>query len=387
MDTNMKTIEIGKNIQQIQRDKAFIPHPFPPKEGIDWDLGLLKKADEATRLLGKLDGITRLLPDADFFLLMYLRKDAASSSQIEGTQATMIDAIEAEAKIRTNMPQDVDDILHYIQALNYGMKRMQVDEFPVTLRFIRELHAKLMDQARATHFSNPGEFRTSQNWIGGTRPDNARFVPPSVPEMHNALNDLEKYIYTKDSTLILIKAALIHAQFETIHPFLDGNGRTGRMLITFYLWKEGYLEKPVLFLSSFFKRHQELYYEKLLGYQKHGIVEDWVDFFLEGVMEIAQEAIEIVGKITRLRETDMIKIQKLGKRASESASQILPMLYAQPVVNVALVQKWTGFTRAGAQTVINRFIKMGILFSKHKDKRYGQSYFYNKYIDIFVERT
>lgn len=381
----MKRIELGKNIAQTQGFKAFVPHPFPPKEGFDWDTQLLKKTDQATRLLGKLDGVTKLLPDADFFLLMYLRKDAASSSQIEGTQATMIDAIEAEAKVNTNIPKDVDDILHYIKALNYGMKRMVDDDFPVSLRFVRELHSKLMDQARATHFSDPGEFRKSQNWIGGTRPDNARFVPPPVPEMHRALDDLERFMHADDATLTLIKAALIHAQFETIHPFLDGNGRTGRMLITFYLWKEGFLEKPVLFLSSFFKKHQELYYEKLLGYQKHGAVGDWTGFFLEGVIEVANEAIEMVDKITALREKDMARVQKLGKRSAESAALMLPKLYGQPVVNVALVQKWTGFTRAGAQTVINRFIEMGILSPKDIDKKYGQSYIYKKYIDIFAD--
>ena len=381
----MKRIELGKNIAQTRGFKSFIPHPFPPKEGFDWDSQLLKKTDQATRLLGKLDGITKLLPDADFFLLMYLRKDAASSSQIEGTQATMIDAIEAEAKVNTNIPKDVDDILHYIKALNYGMKRMVDDDFPVSLRFVRELHSKLMDRARATHFSDPGEFRKSQNWVGGTRPDNARFVPPPVAEMHRALDDLERFMHADDATLTLIKAALIHAQFETIHPFLDGNGRTGRMLITFYLWKEGFLEKPVLFLSFFFKKHQELYYEKLLGYQKHGAVDDWVGFFLEGVIEVANEAIEMVDKITALREKDMASVQKLGKRSAESAALMLPKLYGQPVVNVALVQKWTGFTRAGAQTVINRFMEMGILSPKDIDKKYGQSYIYKKYIDIFAD--
>ncbi len=381
----MKTVELGKNIQQKEGFKAFIPHPFPPKEGFHFEASLLKKADQATRLLGKLDGITKLLPDADFFLLMYLRKDAASSSQIEGTQATLIDAIEAEAKVSANAPEDVDDILHYIKALNYGMKRMTEDRFPVSLRFVRELHEKLMDQARATHFSDPGEFRKSQNWIGGTRPDNARFVPPPIPEMNKALDDLEKFMHADDSTLTLIKAALVHAQFETIHPFLDGNGRTGRMLITFYLWKEEFLEKPVLFLSSFFRKHQSLYYERLLGYQKNGEVSDWVDFFLEGVIEVANEAIAIVGKITSLREKDMIKVQTLGKRASESAALVLPKLYGQPIVNVARVQEWTGFTRAGAQTVIDRFIKMGILSRKNKDIKYGQSYLYKKYIQIFSD--
>ncbi len=380
----MQRIEIGQFKAQTGGFKAFIPHPFPPKEGFDFDQETLKKNNEATRLLGKLDGITKLLPDSDFFLLMYLRKDAASSSQIEGTRATMIDAIAAEAKIDTKIPDDVDDILHYIKALNYGIKRMKADDFPMVLRFIRELHKQLMCKARTTHFSDPGEFRKSQNWIGGTRPDNASFVPPPVDEMHCALHDLEKFIHTSDDIPIVIKAGLIHAQFETIHPFLDGNGRTGRMLIIFYLWKEGYLGKPVLFLSSFFKKHQKLYYEKLLGYH-NGNITSWVDFFLEGVTEIANEAIETVDHITVLREKDLLKIQALSKRASESAALVLPKLYAQPIVTTRVVQKWTGFTRAGAQTVIDRFIKMRILTPKSKGKKYGQSYMYKDYIDIFTD--
>lgn len=382
----MTKVEIGRNIQQKAGFKAFIPNPFPSKGGFSFDPKILKKNDQATRLLGKLDGITKLLPDADFFLLMYLRKDAASSSQIEGTRATMVDAIEAEAKVNADVPEDVSDILHYIKALNYGMSRIIINNFPVSLRFIRELHGKLMNQARASHFSDPGEFRRSQNWIGGTRPDNARFVPPPVDEMKNSLADLEKYIYSNDSTLTLIKAGIIHAQFETIHPFLDGNGRTGRMLITFYLWKEGFLERPVLFLSSYFKKHQQVYYEKLFGYH-NGQVADWVDFFLDGVIEIANEAIEIVSKITQLREQDRQKIQKLGTRAAESATTILPNLYGQPIVNVPIIQKWTGFTRAGAQRVIDRFILMEILVPKDQDKKYGQSYVYKKYLEIFNTKT
>ncbi|WKZ24583.1 MAG: Fic family protein [Patescibacteria group bacterium] len=382
----MPKVEIGRNIQQKEGFKAFIPNPFPPKNGYDFNPKILKKNNEATRLLGKLDGITKLLPDADFFLLMYLKKDATSSSQIEGTGATMIDAIEAEVKVNENIPEDVDDILHYIKALNYGIKRITTDNFPMALRFVRELHGKLMQKARATHFSDPGEFRKSQNWIGGTRPDNARFVPPPVNEMQRALNDLELFFNKEDSTPTVIKAGIIHAQFETIHPFLDGNGRTGRMLITFYLWKEGFLEKPVLFLSSYFKRHQKIYYEKLSSYQsEEAEVSDWVEFFLDGVIEIANEAIDIVGKITTLREEDMRKIQTLGKRASESAMAVLPKLYGQPIINNVIIQKWTGFTRAGAQTVIDRFINKGILIPKDKDKKYGQSYVYKKYIDIFID--
>ncbi len=241
---------------------------------------------------------------------MYVRKDAASSSQIEGTKATLVDAIEAEVKTNASIPSDVDDILHYIHALNYGMKRVREDGFPVSLRLMRELHRELIEKARVTQFSDPGEFRKSQNWIGGSRPDNASFVPPPVEEMHRALADLEKFIHNEDNIPAVIKAGLVHAQFETIHPFLDGNGRTGRMLVTFCLWKSGALQNPVLFLSSYFKRHQRLYYQRLTAYHD-GEVDRWLDFFLDGVIEIANEAIVMVDKITSLREKDMAKIQTL----------------------------------------------------------------------------
>lgn len=379
----MAKVKIGEFKQQKEGFKAFIPALFPPKSGFEFSRTIEKKNDTAIRLLGKLDGITQLLPDMDFFIFMYIRKDAASSSQIEGTQATMIDAIEAEAKIDTDLPEDVDDILHYIKALNYGLKRLQ--NFPFALRFFRELHRELTKGARKTHFANPGEFRKTQNWIGGTRPDNAHFVPPPVVDMQRALGDLEKFINTASDLLLLIKAGLAHAQFETIHPFLDGNGRTGRMLITFYLWKEKLLERPVLFLSSYFKRHQKIYYERLDRYH-NGDVEAWIDFFLDGVAEIAQEAVGTVLDITKLHQQDTLKIQTLSKRASESAAQVLPHLYQMPIVNVARVKEWTGFTRAGVQKIIDRFIKLGILSDRNPKKTYDKSYIYKKYIDIFSEK-
>jgi len=376
---------IGEYKQQPTGYRAFIPYSFPPKEGFLFDTKIIKKNSGATQLLGKLDGVTKNLPDSDFFLLMYLNKDAASSSQIEGTRATMIDAIEAKTGNITNIPEDVDDILHYIKALHYGIRRVTTDDFPMSLRFMKELHKELMNKARATHFSDSGEFRRSQNWIGGTRPDNARFVPPPIGEMNRALSDFELFLHAKDDVPPVIKSGILHAQFETIHPFLDGNGRTGRMLINFFLWKEEYLEKPVLFLSSYFKKHQELYYEKLLGYH-NGKVQDWIDFFLDGVIEISQEAIDIVDKIIKLRECDILKISTLGKRAAESAALILPRLYGQPVVNTNVLQEWTGFSRQGVQVLIERFKEMGILSDKDKDKTYGQSYIYREYVNIFNEK-
>jgi Fic family protein len=342
---------------------------------------IIKKDTRASRLLGKLDGITQLLPDVDFFISMYVRKDATASSQIEGTKATMVDALEADVKMESGLPPDVDDILHYITALNYGRKRLE--EFPFSLRFMREIHKKLMEKGRKTHFSDPGNFRQSQNWINGKGPSDAEFVPPPVETMHKALQDFENFLHSIDTIPPLIKAAIIHAQFETIHPFLDGNGRTGRMLVTFYLWKEGLLEKPVLYLSSYFKKYKKVYYQRLTDYRENR-EEKWIDFFLDGVIETSESAINTVREITILREQDITKISKLNKTSSESAMKILPRLFAQPIVTVGTIQEWAGFsTRTGAQKLIDRFSELGILQIKDESVKYGRKYVYRKYLNIF----
>ncbi len=373
-------MNIGHHIKQPQGYEAFIPAPFPPKEETSFSKKIIQKASQATLLLGKLDGITQLLPDVDFFLFMYLCKDAASSSQIEGTRATMIDAIEAVSKTSENLPADVDDISHYIQALNYGLERLK--DFPLSLRVIKEVHKELMVDARASHYSDPGNFRTSQNWISGTSPKDALFVPPPPHEMIRAMGDLEKFFHTKDDILPIIKAGMIHAQFETIHPFLDGNGRTGRMLITLFLWLEKLLDRPVLFLSSYFKKHQKTYYARLEDYHSNK-AENWIDFFLAGIIDTAQEAIETVKKITTLREKDMKKIHALGRPAAKSTALILSELYKLPIVNIANIQKWTKYTRQGAQKAIDRFVDLGILELKDEHKTYGRSFVYRRYVDIF----
>ena len=371
---------LGTHQKQIGGYSAFIPYPFPPKEVLSLMSSIHKKTDEAMLVLGKLDGITQLLPDVDFFLLMYIRKDASSSSQIEGTQATMIDAISVESATSSHHPDDVSDILHYIKALNYG--REYLDKLPLSLRSIRKIHKQLMEDGRKSHHADPGNFRTSQNWIGGTSPDNALFVPPPTHEMMNALKDLEAFIHSDNQYSSITKAGLIHAQFETIHPFLDGNGRTGRLLITLYLEMLGILEKPVLFLSSYFQKHQQVYYQKLQWYHD-GQVNEWLEFFLDGIIDTANHAIQTVSQITHLREQDIQKISSLGKTAAQSASEILPKLYALPIVNVAKIQEWTGFTRQGAQKVIDRFVDLGILELKDEEKKYGRSYIYREYVTIF----
>lgn len=340
------------------------------------------KHSAAMLALGKLDGVTRLLPDKDFFILMFIRKDAASSSQIEGTNATMMEAIEAETAERsTDLPDDVDDILHYISALNHGIERLS--DLPIGTRLIKETHKHLMTGARTTHYSKPGEFRTSQNWISGTSPANAKFVPPPVYEMGGAISDLEKFINADVQVLPLIKVGLIHAQFETIHPFTDGNGRTGRMLVTLYLTQSKLLELPVLYLSSFFKEHQERYYEVLRSYHSdRGNPNEWLDFFLEGVEATANSAIEVCQKITELRLKDMQKANKLGKSSAESTLKMLQNLYSLPVVGLAEVMNWTGYSKQGAYNVIDRLIKLGILVPRGS-REYAQKYEYKEYLDIF----
>ena len=300
----MKNIKICKKIRQSGDYTASIPQSFPVNELFDIPQKLLNKATRAERLVGKLDGITQTLPDIEFFLRMFAYKDATSSSQIEGTKATMSDALELSAGIDIGK-NDADDIIFYIKALDYGLGRIK--NFPLSLRFVRELHGKLMKGARSTHFSDPGEFRKSQNWIGGLTIKEASFIPPPPEEMKKALSELENFFYDEESTLPIIQIAYIHAQFETIHPFLDGNGRTGRMLITFLLAQKGLVENSVLFLSAFFRKHKKLYYKNLSAYHD-GDVFEWLDFFLEGVIKTAEDGIDVSKKIRIIRDEDMEKI-------------------------------------------------------------------------------
>jgi len=380
--TNVNKPKIGRYIEQKEGFRAFTPFDFPPKGGFDISAKLYKKHEEAIRLVGKLDGITRLLPDKDFFISMFIVKDATYSSQIEGTKATMQDAVAAPVTEEKNRKtSDVDDIEHYIKAANYGVERIK--DFPISLRFIKELHEKLMTSARATQHAYPGEFRTSQNWIGGKTPVDASFVPPSVSDMHKSLNDLEKFIHAKDDYPSLVKVGLLHAQFETIHPFTDGNGRTGRMLIAMYIHHAKLLELPVLYLSSYFKKYQKLYYQKLQAYHdEESEVDGWLEFFLEGISEIANSGIETCTKITALRDRDFTKMQKLGKKSAASTLEIVRNLFSQPIVGVAEIIKWTKFTAPGAYNVIERLKDLEIL-EPLGDADYDKKYIYADYYEIF----
>jgi Fic family protein len=380
--TNVNKPKIGRYIQQKEGYKSFTPFDFPPKGGFEISPKLYKKHEEAIRLVGKLDGITRLLPDKDFFISMFVVKDATYSSQIEGTKATLQDAVAAPVTEEKNRKSaDVDDIEHYIKAANYGVERTK--EFPISLRFIRELHEKLMVGARATQHAYPGEFRRTQNWIGGKTPADASFVPPAPYDMTKSLDDLEKFIHAKDDYPSLVKVGLLHAQFETIHPFTDGNGRTGRMLIAMYIHHAKLLELPVLYLSNYFKKYQKLYYQKLQAYHDEDAdIDGWLDFFLEGVAEIADSGILTCTQITALRDRDFAKMQKLGKKSAESTLEIVRKLFNQPIVGVAEIMKWTGFTAPGAYNVIERLKSLKIL-EPLGDADYDQKYIYADYYEIF----
>lgn len=354
------------------------------KKGFTISSHTYKKHEEAIRLVGKLDGITRLLPDKDFFLYMFVKTDATYSSQIEGTKATLQDAVAAPVtEERFRLHPDVDDIIHYVDALNYGIKRTET--LPISLRLIREIHERLMVGARATQHAYPGQFRQSQNWIGGKTPADASFVPPPVSEMQESLGDLEKFMHADDEYPTLVKAGLLHAQFETIHPFTDGNGRTGRMLIAMFLHHVGVLDLPVLYLSGYFKKHQKLYYQKLQSYHdEEGDVEGWLNFFLEGIAEVASSGVETCTAITALRERDFAKMQKLGRRSATSTLEVVRKLFGQPIVGVAEIIAWTGFTPKGAYQMIDRLQELHIL-EPLGDADYGQKYIYADYFNIFDE--
>lgn len=375
-------VTIGKYVQQKTGYKAFIPEKFPPV-GISLnEPQIIKLLANANLQLGKLDGLTKLLPDIDFFIFMYINKEAAYSSQVEGTRAKLTDALQAEVERTPDLPKDVDDILHYIKAMNEGLNRL--DKLPLSLRLIKEVHATLLTKARSSINPYPGEFRKSQNWIMGTNPADARFVPPPPEYVMEAMGDLEKFFYSNEDLPILIKAGLIHSQFETIHPFLDGNGRTGRLLITFYLCQQKILERPVLYLSEHFKKHRDLYFSMLDEYRKGNII-SWLDFFLKGIVRVAGEAIETSNKVIELREKDLHKVSELG-RASKNAIVLLKNLYRIPIINVRKIEEVADLSREAANQLVDRFVKLGILVPKDKGKKYGRLFVYKDYLNLFEEK-
>jgi len=372
-------IQIGKYVKQKGNYNAFIPDKFPPKKFSYNEHKIIMPLSEANLFLGKLDGLTKLLPDIDFFIFMYINKEAAYSSQVEGTKANLTDALQAEVERTPELPDDVEDILHYIQAMNKGLERL--NNFPLSLRLIKEVHATLLTGTRSSTSPQPGEFRHSQNWVMGTNLNDARFVPPPPQYLLPAMGELEKFFYSHKNIPTLIKAALIHSQFETIHPFIDGNGRTGRLLITFYLCNQNVLERPVLYLSEYLKKNRNKYFSLLDEYRK-GNISEWLVFFLEGVIQICEKAIETSNKIIDLREKNLQKMSSLG-RASKNAMALLKHLYKLPIVNVKKVEEATGLSREAANRLVKRFCKEGILSQKNQNVKYGRLFVYQDYLTLF----
>ncbi|MBN1271915.1 MAG: Fic family protein [Candidatus Aminicenantes bacterium] len=372
-------IQIGKYVKQKGNYYAFVPETFPPK-GIAYnEPNVVKLLADANLLLGKLDGLTKLIPDIDFFIFMYMNKEAAFSSQVEGTKANLTDALQAEVERTPDLPNDVDDILHYIKAMNMGLERL--NSLPLSLRLIKEVHATLLTGKRNSTSSQPGEFRNSQNWVMGTNLNDARFVPPPPQYVLSSMGELEKFLYSHSNIPALLKAALMHSQFETIHPFLDGNGRTGRLLITLYLCHQNVLERPVLYFSEYLKKHRNKYFLLLDDYRK-GNVSAWLEFFLEGVIQICSKAIETSNKIVDLREKNIQKISSLG-RAGKNAMVLLKHLYKLPIVNVKKVEEATGLSREAANRLVKRFCKEGILMQKDQNVTYGRLFVYRDYLSLF----
>lgn len=369
---------IGNFVQQSKGFRAFVPATFPSEKIINWNNDLICLLSQADQAIGHLNAIDQLVPDVDFFIFMYVKKEATFSSQIEGTQATFIDIIRAEAKLSDNIPSDVDEIRNYIRAMNYGIERLKT--FPLSLRLIREIHERLLYGVRGQH-KTPGEFRTSQNWVGGPSIETATFIPPPLHELARCLSELEKFMHTQ-TLPILIRTGLIHAQFETIHPFLDGNGRVGRLLTTFYLYKEGVLLRPLLYLSVFFKRHRQNYYDRLNNYRSGG-VEDWLKFFLEGIRTVSLEAVDTAKKITNLREKHVELVSKFGRNAN-TALILLNKLYTFPIVDTQLVSKLTGLSKVPTLSLISKFVLGGILHEITGKER-NRQFVYKEYLRQFSD--
>lgn len=363
---------------------SFIPHPLPPK---DFSLSqthfdLLEKANRA---LGKLDGLSQLLPNVSLFIYWYVRKEAVLSSQIEGTQSSLSDLLLYEEKEAPSVPlEDVEEVSQYVAAVTFGLKRLN-DGFPMSLRLIKEIHEVLLSTGRGSTKS-PGEFRRSQNWIGGTRPGNARFVPPPPENLLDLLSDLEKFLHDiPERTPTLIKAALAHVQFETIHPFLDGNGRLGRLLIILILCAENAIAAPTLYLSLFFKRHREIYYELLQTVRTEGKWEEWLEFFLEGVQVTAEEAVNSATKILKVFAEDRRKIEDLSRTATTSL-RIHELLQKKPIISVPMVSAELNLSAPTVRNSIDKLKEIGLV-KEITGKKRDRLFSYQSYLEILQADT
>lgn len=375
----------GRYVQQSTGYRAFLPAPLPPDPLLRLESlqGLLAEASHA---LGRLDGSVLTLPDPDLFVLMYVRKEAVLSSQIEGTQSSLQELLEAEARILSpTRPADVREVINYVHAMNYGLERLAA--LPVSVRLIREIHERLLKGVRG-HRLTPGELRRTQNWIGpgGCTLNEAVFVPPPPDAVPGALSDLERFLHGKDDLPVLVKVGLAHAQFETIHPFLDGNGRVGRLLITFLLCERGLLHKPVLYLSHYFKRHRQEYYDRLQAVRDAGDWEGWLTFFLRGISEVSAQAADTSRRILEIRERQREHITESFGRAAGNGLKVFEHLFRAPIISVKKVQTITETEFPAANQLVQRLVHLGVL-KEITGRARNRQFRFEEYVRLFAEDT
>ncbi len=367
-----------------ERADAFVPSPLPPQPPINWTPELRTKFDSALLALGRLDSVAALLPDIALLLYMYVRKEAVLSSMIEGTQSSLSDLLLFELDQQPGVPlDDVQEVSNYVAALNHGLKRL-ADGFPLSLRLIKEIHGVLLNKGRGST-QTPGEFRRTQNWIGGTRPGNAAFVPPPANQVAECMGKLELFLHDQpEPTPPLLKAALAHVQFETIHPFLDGNGRLGRLLITLLLCSQKVMREPMLYLSLYFKTHRQYYYELLNNVRLTGDWEAWLDFFAEAVIATSDQAVQTAQQLVALVEEDRGKINGLG-RGSASVSRVHEALLAHPIVTSGWLVTRIGLTPATINKSLGHLERLGIVTELTAQKR-NRLFSYSRYVAIMNEK-
>lgn len=358
--------------------RAFVPSPLPPEPPIDL-ADIAQLLERATAALGSLDAVTTHLPDPDLFIYSYVRREAQLSSEIEGTQSSLSDLLEFEL---TGAPgaltDDVTEVSNYVAALNHGLRRMRDDDFPLSNRLIRELHERLLRSGRGSE-KLPGEFRRSQNWIGGRRPATAAYVPPPHLEVQNCMAELERFIHSRDDGLpALVRAGLAHVQFETIHPFLDGNGRVGRMLIPFILHQAGLLSEPILYLSLYFKQYRSTYYDLLNQIRDDGDWEKWLAFFLDGVAATAQHGVQTAHGLRSLFERDRKRIQETGRRAS-SALRVHAAFMNRPLLSIAALGEGTRLSQSAVASSVQMLEEMNVVVEA-TGRRRGRLFVYQEYL-------
>ncbi|MCK8515344.1 Fic family protein [Methylonatrum kenyense] len=374
----------GRYIRQPTGYRAFHPAPLPPDPPIRLDGEIQFCLSQADRALGRLDGSILTLPHPDLFVAMYVRQEAVLSSQIEGTQSSLQDLLAAEAKILSrDGSSDVNEVVNYVRAMNYGLERLK--SLPVSVRLIREIHAELMHGVRGHHLT-PGEPRITQNWIGsaGCTLSEATYVPPPPQELPRLLGELETFLHADSALPLLVRIGLAHAQFETIHPFLDGNGRVGRLLITFLLCEKQALIKPVLYLSHYFKRHRQEYYDRLQAVRDRGDWEQWLAFFLRGVTEVSQQATETARQILLLREAHRDLITAHFGRAAANGHKVLEYLFDHPIVSVNEIQALIGTTYPSANNLVQELEKHRVLREVTGRKRHRR-FAYRDYTNLFSD--